>query len=158
MLLSPGAEASPRAGLPVPKESHSHCDTVLQVGSSLGLVVSCLPPRCTPHSRGHMYLLQPPRQPQASPAQLREEGARTRRVTADWWPVCSGGHSPDLALSTQPFRLWVVRSWLLPAPGFGTVPRDSPTPCPHLCQQTLRSALLQLSHWSVPSASCWGPD
>lgn len=30
------------------------------------------------------------------------------RVTANWWPLCSGGHSPDLALSTQPFRLGVV--------------------------------------------------
>ena len=55
----------------------------------------------------------PPPAPALHSSERKEPGdsffwLRPLRVTTNWWPLCSGGHSPDLALSSQPFRLGVV--------------------------------------------------
>lgn len=71
------------------------------------------------------------------------------KVTANWWPHSTEGHSPDLALSTWSSRQRVVTAPLSPALRLSTFPWGSPPPCPHLCKQTQ-------SRWGGPSASCGG--
>ena len=75
LLLFPVKEASPRAGLPVPREFHSHCDTVPQAGTNLGWSPVC-PPDARPIPVDTSTSSSPPPTPSPSPAQLREEGAR----------------------------------------------------------------------------------